>query len=266
MLDSKQQPTPKPNLGSEVILETRNLSKSFGAVQAVRSVNWSVKAGEVCALLGDNGAGKSTLIKLIAGAILPSSGEILVRGSQAQIADPSDALNLGIAPVYQDLALVESRNVIQNMFLGGELTYGPLNLFLDHKRMALEAERVLGEIRSRIPSAKEVVRKLSGGQRQAVAIARTLIRGGQIIIMDEPTAALGIEQTREVLQLIQTLRGQGRTVVLITHNMSHVFQVADQVSVMFRGEMIGTRRVSETNQEEVISMIVGAKREAMGVA
>lgn len=250
----------------ETILETRNLSKSFGAVQAVRNVNWSVKRGEVCALLGDNGAGKSTLIKLIAGAILPSSGEIWVRGSRAQINGPSDALNLGIAPVYQDLALVEGRNVIQNMFLGSELTHGPLNLFLDHARMALETERVLGEIRSRIPSAREVVRKLSGGQRQAVAIARTLIRGGQIIIMDEPTAALGVEQTREVLQLIENLRSQGRTVVLITHNMSQVFQVADQVSVMFRGEMIGTKRVKDTNQEEVISMIVGAKREAMGAA
>ena len=250
----------------ETILETRKISKSFGPVQAVRDVDWSVKRGEVCALLGDNGAGKSTLIKLICGAILPSSGEIWVRGQKAQITEPSDALALGIAPVYQDLALVESRNVIQNMFLGGELTHGLLNLFLDHKRMALEAQRVLGEIHSRIPSAREVVRKLSGGQRQAVAIARTLIRGGQIIIMDEPTAALGVEQTREVLQLIQTLRSQGRTVVLITHNMSQVFEVADQVSVMFRGEMIGTRRVKDTTQEEVVSMIIGAKREAIAAA
>ncbi len=251
--------TPLP----EPILETTALCKSFGAVRAVRDVTWSVRRGEVCALLGDNGAGKSTLIKLISGAIAPSSGEIRVRGVPARIGSPSDALKLGIAPVYQDLALVESRNVIQNMFLGGELTRGPFNWFLDHARMAQETQRVLNEMHSRIPSAKEVVRKLSGGQRQAVAIARTLIRGGEIIIMDEPTAALGVEQTAEVLSLIRNLRSQGRTVILITHNISHVFEVADQVSVMFRGELIGTRRIESITQEEVVAMIVGAKRDAM---
>ena len=263
MLNASSQATSVPSQFSGPILETRALCKSFGAVQAVRNVDWSVQRGEVCALLGDNGAGKSTLIKLISGAISPSSGQILVRGERARIAGPADALKLGIAPVYQDLALVESRNVVQNMFLGGELTHGPFGWFLDHARMAQEAQRVLSEMRSRIPSAKEAVRKLSGGQRQAVAIARTLIRGGEIIIMDEPTAALGVEQTAEVLSLIRTLRAQGRTVVLITHNISHVFEVADQVSVMFRGSMVGTRRIGETTHEEVVSMIVGARRDAL---
>ena len=267
MLDSHSPVTPSavpPSL--DAILETRGLCKSFGAVQAVRDVSLSVGRGEVLALLGDNGAGKSTLIKLISGVISPSSGEILVRGERVRFAGPAAALKLGIAPVYQDLALVESRNVMQNMFLGGELTYGLFNLFLDHTRMAQEAQRVLNEMRSRIPSVKEVVRKLSGGQRQAVAIARTLIRGGEIIIMDEPTAALGVEQTAEVLSLIRTLRTQGRTVILITHNIGHVFEVADRVSVMFRGELIGSRRIGETTHEEVVSMIVGARRDALSEA
>ena len=267
MLDSHPPVTPSAvPPSSDLILETRGLCKSFGAVQAVRDVSLSVGRGEVLALLGDNGAGKSTLIKLISGALSPSSGEILVRGERVRFAGPADALKLGIAPVYQDLALVESRNVMQNMFLGGELTHGLFNLFLDHARMAQEAQRVLSEMRSRIPSVKEVVRKLSGGQRQAVAIARTLIRGGEIIIMDEPTAALGVEQTAEVLSLIRTLRAQGRTVILITHNIAHVFEVADRVSVMFRGHLIGSRRIGETTHEEVVSMIVGARRDALSEA
>jgi ABC-type sugar transport system ATPase subunit len=250
------------NPSTPVILETRDLSKSFGAVHAVRGVNWAVYAGEVTALVGDNGAGKSTLIKLISGALQPSAGEIWVRGGRANIAGPADAFKLGIAPVYQDLALVENRDVVMNMFLGSEATRGPLKLFLDHRGMARESQRVLDEIHSRIPSVREVVRKLSGGQRQAVAVGRALLRGGEIIIMDEPTAALGVEQTREVLQLIETLRGQGRTVILISHNISQVFQVADQISVMFHGQMVGTRRTHETDQEEIVSMIVGTRSDA----
>lgn len=248
------------------ILETRNLSKSFGAVQAVRQVNWTIRPGEVAALCGDNGAGKSTLIKLIAGALVPSSGEIWIRGQRAQITSPSDAFRLGVAPVYQDLALVESRDVVMNMFLGRELTRGPLGVLLDHQRMAQESQRVLDEVHSRIPSVREMVRKLSGGQRQAVAVGRALLRGGEIIIMDEPTAALGVEQTHEVLQLIETLRGQGRTVILISHNISQVFQVADQISVMFHGEMVGTRRTAETTHEEIVSMIVGTRSDATAMA
>lgn len=251
---------------AQPILETQELRKSFGAVHAVRGVTWTVNAGEVCALVGDNGAGKSTLIKLICGAVLPDSGEIQVRGERVNITGPMDAFKLGIAPVYQDLALVESRDVVMNMFLGDELTTGPLKLFLDHHGMAREAQRVLDEIHSRIPSVREMVRKLSGGQRQAVAVGRALLRGGQIIIMDEPTAALGIEQTREVLQLIETLRSQGKTVILISHNISQVFQVADQISVMFHGEMVGSRRTKDTTHEEIVSMIVGTKTDAVAMA
>ena len=243
----------------EPILELRGVSKAFGAVQAVNQVSWEVFPGEVAALVGDNGAGKSTMIKLITGALAMDEGEMLVRGRLANIRAPVDAFRYGIAAVYQDLALVENRNVVMNMFLGNELTHGPLNLLLDHRRMAREAQRMLEELHSRIPSVKTIVRKLSGGQRQAVAVGRALLRGGEIIIMDEPTAALGVEQTQEVLQLIQALRESGKTVILISHNLHQVFEIADQISVMFHGQLVGTRRTAETTREEIVSMIVGVK-------
>ena len=246
-------------LPKEPILELRGVSKAFGAVQAVNAVSWQVYPGEIAALVGDNGAGKSTMIKLITGALMIDHGDLLVRGKLVHIGGPVDAFQHGIAAVYQDLALVESRNVVMNMFLGNELTHGPFSLFLDHKRMAREAQRTLDEIHSRIPSVQTVVRKLSGGQRQAVAVGRALLRGGEIIIMDEPTAALGVEQTKEVLELIQTLRERGKTVILISHNLRQVFEIADQVSVMFHGEMAGTRRMAETTREEIVSMIVGVQ-------
>jgi D-xylose transport system ATP-binding protein len=251
----------------EPILELRNVSKAYGPVKAVTGVSWQVYPGEVAALVGDNGAGKSTMIKLITGALLMDEGEVLVRGQPAHIRTPADAFKHGIAAVYQDLALVEIRNVAMNMFLGNELTHGPFNLFLDHKGMLSEAQRILDEVHSRIPNVQEVVRKLSGGQRQAVAVGRALLRGSQIIIMDEPTAALGVEQTKEVLQLIQMLRQSGKTVILISHNLRQVFDIADQVSVMFHGEMVGTRRMAETSREEIVSMIVGFETDdALAVA
>ncbi len=249
------------------IFECRGISKSFGAVQAVRNVDWQVYPGEVTALLGDNGAGKSTLIKLIAGALVRDAGEFRVKGLPADINSPEDAFRYGIATIYQDLALVESRDVVQNMYLGAELTHGPLSLFLDHKRMQREAERVLQEeVHSRIPSVRQLVARLSGGQRQAVAVGRALLRGGELIIMDEPTAALGVEQTREVLRLIDALRTRGKTVIIISHNVQQVFEIADQISVMYHGEMVGTRHVSDTTREEIVSMIVGTKTDALAVA
>ena len=245
----------------EPILELRGICKSFGFVEAVKAVDWQVYPGEVTALVGDNGAGKSTLIKMICGALRPDAGELWIKGVKAEMAEPADAFRLGIAPVYQDLALIDNRDVVMNMFLGDELTHGLFNLFLDHQRMARETQRVLDEIHSRIPNVREVVRKLSGGQRQAVAVGRALIRGGEVIIMDEPTAALGVEQTAEVLNLIETLRSRGKTVIFISHNIGQVIQVSDQISVMFHGQIVGTRRTTETSNEEIVSMIVGTKND-----
>lgn len=245
------------------ILETREISKSYGAVQAVRKVNWQVFPGKVAALVGDNGAGKSSLIKLITGATQADEGDIYVRGAKASINSPEDAFKYGIAAVYQDLALVESRDVVMNMFLGNEMTHGPLSIFLDHKGMQSEVERVLEEeIHSRIPSVRQLVSRLSGGQRQAVAVGRALIRGGEIIIMDEPTAALGVEQTEEVLNLINSLRERGKTIIVISHNISQVFEIADQISVMYQGNMVGTRLIKETTRQEIVSMIVGFEADA----
>jgi ABC-type sugar transport system ATPase subunit len=249
------------------ILETQQVSKSFGAVQAVKKVDWQVYPGEVTALVGDNGAGKSTLIKLITGAIQADEGQIMVHGVEVIINNPEDAFNYGIAAVYQDLALVESRDVVMNMFLGNEKTHGPFNLFLNHKGMQQEVERILEEeIHSRIPSVRQLVSRLSGGQRQAVAVGRALIRGGEIIIMDEPTAALGVEQTEEVLNLIRNLRERGKTVIVISHNISQVFEISDQISVMFQGNMVGTRRTKDTTRQEIVSMIVGFQADAESFA
>jgi len=249
------------------ILETREISKSYGAVEAVRKVNWQVNPGEVTALVGDNGAGKSSLIKLITGATQADEGYIFINGEKATINTPEDAFKYGIAAVYQDLALVESRDVVMNMFLGNEMTHGPFNLFLDHKGMQLEVERILEEeIHSRLPSVRQLVSRLSGGQRQAVAVGRALIRGGEIIIMDEPTAALGVEQTEEVLNLINNLRERGKTIIVISHNISQVFEIADQISVMYQGNMVGTRRTKETTRQEIVSMIVGFEADAEAFA
>jgi D-xylose transport system ATP-binding protein len=249
------------------ILEIRGLSKSFGAVQAVKKADWKVYPGEVTALVGDNGAGKSTLIKLVAGALVADEGEFIIDGRQTRITSPEDSFRCGIATIYQDLALVDSRDVVQNMFLGMELTHGPFNLFLNHKKMETEAKRILEqEVHSRIPSVRQLVARLSGGQRQAVAVARALLRGGEIIIMDEPTAALGVEQTREVLNLITTLRSRGKTVILISHNIRQVFEISDHISVMYHGEMVGSRRTTDTTREEIVSMIVGFASDALSVA
>lgn len=248
----------------QVILETIHLDKSFGAVHAVRGVNWKVYQGQVNALVGDNGAGKSTLIKLISGALSPNAGSFRVRGKETAIGGPSGAFNLGIAAVYQDLALVENRDVVMNMFLGSEMTRGAFSIFLDHKSMLQEAQRVLDEIHARIPNVREMVRNLSGGQRQAVAVGRALVRGGEIIIMDEPTAALGVEQTQEVLQLIAALRDQDKTIILISHNIQQVFEIANYISIMFHGELLGTRRREEATQEEIVAMIMGKRAQQDG--
>jgi ABC-type sugar transport system ATPase subunit len=209
-------------------------------------------------LVGDNGAGKSTLIKIIAGAYQPDAGTIRVNGSLVTVRNPRDAMAQGIATVYQNLALVDQRDVAANVFLGRELVRG---LVLDRSRMLQESAQVLEDLRIDIPSAQTPVGLLSGGQRQAVAIARAVHqeRGTRLVIMDEPVAALGIEESRKVLRLITRLKDQGRAVIVISHNLEHVFSVADRIVVLRRGRLVGIRRREETTADEIVRFIVGAE-------
>jgi ABC-type sugar transport system ATPase subunit len=252
-------PTPaaaRPESTTGPVLELRGISKRFGHVQALIDADFALSPGEIMALVGDNGAGKSTLIKVIAGAHQPDSGEIRIDGHKVDLPNPRAATAIGIATVYQDLALVDQRSIAANLFLGREPTRG---ITVDHRRMAAEAEATLAKLRIRIPSVHTLVGNLSGGQRQAVAIGRAMAQNSRIVILDEPTAALGVEQQQFVLELVMQLKAAGHAIVLISHNLIHVFAVADRISVMRGGRRVGVRRKSETSNEEIIGMIVGAR-------
>jgi ABC-type sugar transport system ATPase subunit len=238
------------------VLEVLGVTKVFGYVQALRGVNFSVRQGEVMALVGDNGAGKSTLVKVISGAHLPTAGEMRLDGQPVTFPSPSAATDAGIATVYQDLALVDQRSVAANLYLGREPTRG---IWVDHKRMISDAEAVLKRVRIRIPSVHAMVGGLSGGQRQAVAIGRTMAQNSRIVILDEPTAALGVEQQQFVLELILRLKAEGKAVILISHNIGQVLAVADRITVMRGGKEVGVRVKTETTSDEIIKLIVGVQ-------
>jgi D-xylose transport system ATP-binding protein len=245
------------------ILEVKGLSKRFGAVQALSEVDFEVYPGEVVALVGDNGAGKSTLIKCIAGTHLPDEGKIFFEGREVKIHSPSDATRLGIETVYQDLALCDNLDVVANMFLGRELAkpagIGPLQELGMEKR-SLE---VLDSLKvTTIGSVRQPVATLSGGQRQSVAISRAVMWSAKVLILDEPTAALGVAQTAQVLALIRQLRERGLGVVVITHNLHEVFEVSDRIIVLRLGRRVATFRQEETTPEEVVAAITGARRRA----
>jgi ABC-type sugar transport system ATPase subunit len=236
------------------LLEARGISKAYGHVQALSGVDFHVGHAETVALVGDNGAGKSTLLKIICGALQADAGEIALDGEPVTFASPSDAAKRGIAVVYQDLALVDTRDIAANVFLGRE----PGRIFVSRRLMRREANRVLDELKITIPSVRMLVGQLSGGQRQTVAIARAVHQGGRLVIMDEPTAALGVEGQRNVLQLIDDLRAQGSSVVVISHNLEHVFSIADRIVVLRGGRLVGARAKREATPEEIVRMIVGA--------
>ena len=235
------------------ILEARGIGKIFGHVRALRDVSFDIRPGEVLAILGDNGAGKSTLIKILAGAYDATEGQILVRGEPQTFHGPADASAAGIATVYQDLALVDMRDVAANLFLGREFHKGP---FVDRRRIYKEAERILAGLTIKLPSVRVPVYLLSGGQRQAVAIARVLVGGAEVIIMDEPTAALGVQESERVLRLVRDLRDQGKAVILISHNLQQVWDVADRVMVLHLGQVAGIRAKSESSVDEIVKLIV----------
>ena len=251
MTDSPPPPPPVPE--GELVLSLRGISKHFGAVSALSDIDLDVHAGEVVALVGDNGAGKSTLIKILAGVHQPSSGTMMFRGKAVTLDDPSASLALGIATVFQDLALCENLDVVANIFLGKEID--PLQM--DEVAMETRAWTLLRELSARIPSVREVVASLSGGQRQTVAIARSLLLDPKLILLDEPTAALGVAQTAEVLDLIERVRDRGLGVVMISHNMEDVRAVADRIVVLRLGRNNGVFYPDASNQE-LVSAITGA--------
>jgi D-xylose transport system ATP-binding protein len=244
----------------ETVLSLTGVSKRFGAVQALTDVSLQVAAGEVVALVGDNGAGKSTLVKIIAGVYQPDSGTIEVGGQRATIHSPDDAQDLGISTVFQDLALCDNLDVVGNLFLGREVTHRGL---LDEVTMEKESWRLLRSLSAKIPSVRIPIAALSGGQRQTVAIARSLVGSPKIVMLDEPTAALGVAQTAEVLNLVERLRDQGLGVILISHNMADVQAVADRIVVLRLGRNGAEFRIEDATTETLVAAITGASDNAV---
>jgi D-xylose transport system ATP-binding protein len=241
------------------LLELQGISKRFGAVHALTEVNFDVFSDEVVALVGDNGAGKSTLIKVISGIHRPDEGTTRWQGREVALGSPNDAAALGIATVYQDLALCDNLDVVANLFLGHELATvgGPLAV-MDELTMERRAVEVLRRLSVKIPSVRIPIASLSGGQRQSVAVARSVMGDNKVVLLDEPTAALGVAQTHEVLELIKRLRGQGLGVVLISHNLANVFEVADRITVLRLGRWVGTYDARSTTHEQLVAFMTGA--------
>lgn len=260
-MSSMAESVPAGDPARTPALQLSNISKSFGAVKALQHVDFEVYDGEVVGLVGDNGAGKSTLVKTISGVNIPDTGEIFVNGQRAHISSPSDANHLGIETVYQDLALCDNLDVVNNLYLGREAVrasagpFSPLNE-LEMERRTVE---VLRQLDVKLPSVRSVVASLSGGQRQSIAVAKTILRNARVVLLDEPTAALGVAQTRQVLNLIKRLREQGLAVVVISHNLADIFEVVDRVVVMRLGRRIATFDIHNTTPEQVVGAITGAE-------
>jgi ABC-type sugar transport system ATPase subunit len=244
-------------------LTARNVSKRFGALTALSGIDLDIRSGEVLGLLGDNGAGKSTFIKILAGAHQPSGGEIRIDGQPASFASPQEAAARGVATIFQELALSENLSIADNVFLGRELVVRIAGIpFLRRAEMKTRVAAMLQELDAHIADPDAVVGNLSGGQRQVVAICRALNLDARLVIMDEPTAALAVAETRKVLDLARRLADRGCAVVLISHNLVEVFEVADRMAVFRRGRKIAERRREATNTEEIVSLITGAHPDA----
>src|SRR5215467_10519071 len=254
-------PPPERQSSGEPRLRLHGISKSFGAVRALSNVDFEVYDGEVVGLVGDNGAGKSTLIKVISGVGPADEGEIFLEGNQVHITNPQAANNLGIETVYQDLALCDNLDVVANLFLGRE--EHTILRSLKEIDMEKQALNVLRTLDVKLPSTRSAVATLSGGQRQSVAVAKSILRQAKVVLLDEPTAALGVAQTRQVLNLIRRLRDQGLAVVVISHNLADVFEVVDRVIVLRLGRRVGTFDIGSTTQEKVVAAITGAEFGAM---
>jgi simple sugar transport system ATP-binding protein len=243
-------PAPVP------VLTLEGIHKTFGGIVAIERFDIEIQAGEIVALVGDNGAGKSTLVKIVAGVEAATSGRILVEGEEVGFSNPRAAQARGIQVVYQDLALADSQPVYMNMFLGRELVAGPLR-WLARRRMKSETAELVRELDVRIPSTTTRIRDLSGGQRQGIAIARATHWATRLVLMDEPTAALGVAETARVEATIKSLRERKLAILLISHNLDQVFRLSDRICVLRRGRQLGIRTTSETSSNEIVSMITG---------
>jgi ABC-type sugar transport system ATPase subunit len=240
------------------LVRIERVRKEFGAVVALDRITLDVDPGDIVALVGDNGAGKSTLVKCVAGVHPPTSGRILLDGRPVRFSSPLEARKQGIEVVFQDLALASAQPVYMNVFLGRELVKGRLRR-LDRGAMAAETQTLLDELDVRIDSPQAAVRDLSGGQRQGVAIARAMHWAQRLVLMDEPTAALGVAETRRVEELIRRLRDRGRGILIVSHSLDQVFRLADRICVLRRGRQVGIRRTSETTGDEIVAMITGLR-------
>ncbi|HHY48838.1 MAG TPA: sugar ABC transporter ATP-binding protein [Alphaproteobacteria bacterium] len=252
---------------SEPLLVLEDIRKNFGAIEALRGVSFSIRRGEVVALLGDNGAGKSTLVKIIAGGLEPSGGRMLFEGRPFQARSPAEAKAAGIETVYQDLSLCTNVDVVANFFMGRELTRRILGIpVLQEREMEAIVDKALANAGTRIPSLRTKVEHLSGGQRQAIELNRFVHWGGKLVLLDEPFAALGVEQTRRGLDMIKRVASQGIGVVIITHIMQQAFQVADRIVVIRQGVVAGDLERSKTSPDEVVNLITGEALAGAGPA
>jgi ABC-type sugar transport system ATPase subunit len=240
------------------LVRLERVRKEFQAVVAVDELTLEIQAGEIVALVGDNGAGKSTVVKCLAGVYPPTSGQILLEGREVRFSSPLDARKHGIEVVLQDLALADAQPVYMNVFLGRELVKGPLRR-LDRDAMAAETKTLLDELDVRMDTSTLPVRKLSGGQRQGVALARAMLWARRLVLLDEPTAALGVAETRRVEELISRMRDRGRAILLVSHSLDQVFRLADRICVLRHGKPVGVRRLAETSGDEIVSMITGLR-------
>ena len=241
---------------TQPVLALNNIRKSFGGVVAIEDFSLTIEPGEIVALVGDNGAGKSTLIKIISGVHAPSSGNIVIEGESISMSSATKAREHGIEVVYQDLALADQQSVYMNLFLGREVTKGLLGQ-LDRKTMISETQRLVDELDVRIPSPHATIRDLSGGQRQGIAIARATRWAKKLILLDEPTAALGVAETAKVEKIVAGLKARNIGVLIISHSLDQVFRLSDRICVLRRGKQIGIRKTADTDKNEIVSMITG---------
>lgn len=248
-------------MGNDYLLRLEGISKSFGGVRALQDIDLEVNYNEVLAIVGDNGAGKSTLVKIISGAIFPDKGKIFLEGKEISIKNPMDAASLGIQMCYQDLALVDCLDVVTNIFLGREICRRAFGLIdvLSFRRMREESVSHLKALGIELQNVREKVKNLSGGQRQVIAVSRAVYWGTKLVILDEPTAALGVREAKRVNELIKNLKRKNISIIVISHNLQHVFYVADRVVVLRHGRNAGERIIKETDGDEVVKMITGAE-------